>query len=105
MPKIIATNRVGRTHVIEAVAGSNAMRAMREAGIEDILALCGGFCSCATCHVHVAPDWAGRVGGAGPDEAGLLESSDHATPNSRLACQIIMTAALDGLELRVAPED
>ncbi|MFQ3666791.1 MAG: 2Fe-2S iron-sulfur cluster-binding protein, partial [Sphingomonadaceae bacterium] len=68
-------------------------------------ALCGGSCSCATCHVHVDPAWFARVGGPHPDEADLLDSSDHRTEYSRLSCQIRFGPDLDGLRVTIAPED
>jgi 2Fe-2S ferredoxin len=71
----------------------------------ELLALCGGFCSCATCHVHVAPAWADRVGAPGVDEGALLESSEHRSATSRLACQIKVTNVLSGLAVTIAPED
>ena len=66
-------------------------------------ALCGGCCSCATCHVYVADGF--DAGKAGADEDDLLDSSDHKTPASRLSCQIAFTSALDGLKVTIAPED
>ncbi|MCA3254575.1 MAG: 2Fe-2S iron-sulfur cluster binding domain-containing protein, partial [Alphaproteobacteria bacterium] len=69
------------------------------------LALCGGCCSCATCHVLVDDAWTAAAGGPNADENDLLDSSDHRGPTSRLSCQIQMTAALDGLRVTIAPED
>ncbi|MGP1281585.1 MAG: 2Fe-2S iron-sulfur cluster-binding protein [Parasphingopyxis sp.] len=83
-------------------AGSSAMRAAINAGVPGIDADCGGACSCATCHVHVAPDWIAVVGPAGETEADMIEFDAEVTPVSRLACQIELSDALDGLELHVA---
>jgi 2Fe-2S ferredoxin len=69
------------------------------------LALCGGCCSCATCHVHVDPDFAALLPPMSEDENDLLDSSDHRNETSRLSCQIHLTAALDGLRVTIAPED
>jgi 2Fe-2S ferredoxin len=81
------------------------MEAIRDAGVDELLALCGGCCSCATCHVIIAPDWAAQVGGASGDESDLLESSSHRSPTSRLSCQITLDPTLDGLAVAIAPED
>jgi 2Fe-2S ferredoxin len=81
------------------------MEAIRDAGIDELLALCGGCCSCATCHVFVDPDFADLLPTMTEDENDLLDSSDHRTAASRLSCQIPLSAALDGLAVRIAPED
>ena len=78
---------------------------MKDAGVDEILALCGGFASCGTCHVHVAEDWLDRLPPMRSDEDELLGFSDWRLSNSRLACQIPFTEALDGIALTVAPED
>jgi 2Fe-2S ferredoxin len=70
-----------------------------------LLALCGGCCSCATCHVHVGEEWLGRLLPMGADEDDLLDSSSYRGPDSRLSCQIEFGEALDGLTVTIAPED
>ena len=64
------------------------MEVIRDAGIDELLALCGGCCSCATCHVHVDPDFAARLPPMSEDENDLLDSSDDRDETSRLSCQI-----------------
>ena len=105
MPTIHVTLRDGTARAIAATSGLSVMENLRDNGVDEILALCGGCCSCATCHVHVAPEWFERTGGPNPDERDLLETSDHRVATSRLSCQIPMTDALDGLAVTVAPED
>jgi ferredoxin, 2Fe-2S len=105
MPKLTIVNRAGAEKTIEAQAGLSVMENIRDAGFDELLALCGGCCSCATCHVHVDEDWTAAVGGPNGDEDDLLDSSDHRNERSRLSCQIEMTAALDGLKVAIAPED
>jgi len=105
MPKLIVINRAGAERSIDAREGSSVMEALRDNGFDELLALCGGCCSCATCHVFVDEIWSGAVGKASGDEDDLLDSSDHRTDRSRLSCQIMMTAALDGLRVAIAPED
>ena len=58
MPKLIVELRDGEERVLEGEAGLSVMEVIREGGIDEILALCGGNCSCATCHVHVDPAFA-----------------------------------------------
>ena len=99
------TLRTGEERAIEARTGVSAMETIRDSGIDEILAICGGCCSCATCHVYVAEEDWDRLSPASPDELGLLEFTEHPSPRSRLSCQIKMSPALDGLKVTIAPED
>ena len=103
MAEIIVTTREGQQVTLAAKPGMSVMEIIRDGGVDELLALCGGCCSCATCHVYVADGF--DVGTAGPDEDDLLDSSDYKTPASRLSCQIAFTPALDGLKVTIAPED
>ncbi len=105
MPKLIVVSRDGAEKTVEAESGLSVMEAIRDNGFDELLALCGGCCSCATCHVFVDDAWTATVGGPGEDENDLLDSSDHKQSNSRLSCQIEMNDALDGLKVIIAPED
>ena len=105
MPKLIVTTREGETSEVEVGDGLTVMEAIRDNGFDELLALCGGCCSCATCHVHVDPSFAERLPEMSEDEDDLLESSDHRNESSRLSCQIPLTAELDGLRVTIAPED
>jgi len=105
MPRLIVTTRDGAEHALEGRAGWSVMENIRDNGIDEVLALCGGCCSCATCHVHVDPDWIGRTGPRRADEDDLLDTSDHRAETSRLSCQIMFTHELDGLKVTIAPED
>lgn len=105
MPTLNVVNREGVESSIEAQDGLSVMEAIRDNGFDELLALCGGCCSCATCHVHVDPAFAGKLPPIGEDEDDLLESSDHRNENSRLSCQIDFTSDLDGLKVTIAPED
>lgn len=105
MPKLVVVNRAGEEKEIEASAGVSVMEAIRDNGFDELLALCGGCCSCATCHVYVDGAFADKVTPLSEDENDLLDSTDHRTENSRLSCQIEITDALDGLKITIAPED
>ena len=105
MPKLIVTTRSGETREVEAAAGLSVMEAIRDNGFDELLALCGGCCSCATCHVHVDPEFADLLPAMTGDEDDLLDSSDDRDETSRLSCQIPFTDALDGLRVRIAEED
>ena len=105
MPSINVMTRTGESRIIEVVEGISVMEAVRDAGIDELLALCGGCCSCATCHVHIDPAFTDKLPEMSEDEDDLLESTDHRQPTSRLSCQIPFTAELDGLKVTIAPED
>ena len=105
MPKLIVVTREGEDRELEAEVGLSVMEIARDGGIDEILALCGGCCSCATCHVHVDPEWFGQLSPMSEDENDLLDSSSDRTDTSRLSCQIQFTSALDGLRVTVAAED
>jgi 2Fe-2S ferredoxin len=105
MPKLIVVNRDGSEAAVEAKAGNSVMEAIRDNGYDELLALCGGCCSCATCHIYVDTAFAGQMPNMTEDENDLLDSSDHRNEQSRLSCQIRMSDALDGLRVTIAPED
>ncbi|WFL78003.1 2Fe-2S iron-sulfur cluster-binding protein [Altererythrobacter arenosus] len=105
MPKLIVTTREGETSEIDVADGLTVMEAIRDNGFDELLALCGGCCSCATCHVHVDPSFKDKLPTMSEDEDDLLESSDHRDENSRLSCQIPFTGDLDGLKVTIAAED
>jgi 2Fe-2S ferredoxin len=105
MPKLIVVTREGEEREIDGQTGLSVMEVIRDAGIDEILALCGGCCSCATCHVHVDPEFAAKLPKMSEDENDLLESSSERDANSRLSCQVQMTDDLDGLRVTIAAED
>ncbi|WP_294197155.1 2Fe-2S iron-sulfur cluster-binding protein [uncultured Sphingomonas sp.] len=105
MPRLIVVNREGEERTVEGDAGLSVMEVIRENGFDELLALCGGCCSCATCHVHVDPAFADALPPMSDDENDLLDSSGHRDDTSRLSCQIAFTDALDGLKVRIAEED
>ena len=105
MPQLHIVTRDGAERTVEGRPGWSVMENIRDNGFDELLALCGGCCSCATCHVHVDPDWSDRVGPPKSDEDDLLDTSDHRVATSRLSCQILFSAELDGLRVRIAPED
>jgi 2Fe-2S ferredoxin len=105
MPRLTIVTRDGTESTVEGRAGWSVMENIRDNGFDELLALCGGCCSCATCHVHVDPEWFDAVGPAKPDESDLLDTSEHRVETSRLSCQIDFSAELDGLRVQIAPED
>ncbi|MCP4000157.1 MAG: 2Fe-2S iron-sulfur cluster binding domain-containing protein [Gammaproteobacteria bacterium] len=105
MGRIVVTDRAGETHELELAVGENLMDQLREldSGIE---ALCGGMCSCATCHVFIKPEWAAKLESAQDDELELLEETEtYREDESRLSCQLKFSDELDGMTFTIAPEE
>jgi 2Fe-2S ferredoxin len=104
MINLTVKTRDGVAHAVKSPTGVTLMEAIRKSDIDELTALCGGCCSCATCHVFVefGPTDLGVPGSE--DENDLLDSSDHRAGNSRLSCQIVLDDRLVGLEVRIAPE-
>jgi ferredoxin, 2Fe-2S len=103
-PTLIVTTRAGEVKSVPAKVGRSVMESIRDANISEIQALCGGCGACCTCHVFVDPQRLDALSPMSEQENALLDSSDARAPNSRLACQVPVTEALDGLKLTIAPE-
>lgn len=104
MPQINIRFRSGQECKVEGVSGQSLMEVIR-AETSDLLALCGGACSCATCHVFVDPQWTEALPPMSDGEDGLLDGCSHRNPYSRLSCQIAINERLDGLRVEIAPEE
>jgi len=104
MITIKVTDLDGQEHEVEAKPDEVVMELLRE---QDwgVAALCGGMCSCATCHVFVDEKWLESFPDKQSDEEELLEILDHVKPNSRLSCQLRLQQAHDGLSIGLAPEE
>jgi 2Fe-2S ferredoxin len=101
MPKIVFIEPGGARREITAPVGITLMEAARQHGIRGIVAQCGGACACATCHVYVDPAWATKLEPREDMEEGMLETAWEPKDNSRLSCQVHITAELDGLLVTV----
>ncbi|CAN7583106.1 2Fe-2S iron-sulfur cluster-binding protein [Phenylobacterium sp. LjRoot219] len=105
MPQLIVTTREGETRTLEPATGLSVMEAIRDAGLDELLALCGGVCSCATCHVHVDPAFADKLPSMSEDENDLLDGASDRNERSRLSCQIRLSDELAGLRVTIAQAD
>jgi 2Fe-2S ferredoxin len=104
MPVIKVVDLNGSEQQVNVPVGGVLMEPLRDldAGIS---AICGGMCSCATCHVYVDPEWVSKLPAAMSDETDMLRDLTTRRDNSRLSCQIQLTAAIDGLRVTIAPEE
>lgn len=105
MTTITVLNRSGQAEALDCRDGNSVMESIRCAGIDELLALCGGSCSCATCHVYVDAQWVDQLVPISQDEDDLLDGSEYRQANSRLSCQIKVGPALDGMTVQIAPEE
>jgi 2Fe-2S ferredoxin len=102
MPTIHYILKDGSTRSADARIGASVMETAVHHNVRGIDAECGGSCSCATCHVYVDAAFADRLAPPDDMESELLEGvAAQRLPGSRLSCQIVVTAALDGLTVRV----
>lgn len=104
MPQLTVVTREGAERTVEGEAGLSVMEVVRDNGFDELLALCGGCCACATCHVYIEEESLALLTPMEADEDELLDTSDFRRPNSRLACQVPFEAGLDGLRVVIAPE-
>jgi 2Fe-2S ferredoxin len=102
VPKVHYVLQDGATRSVELEEGTSVMRGAILNNVPGIDAECGGCLSCATCHVYVDERFVARLAPASSDESELLSgAAAERRPESRLSCQIPVTAALDGLTVRV----
>lgn len=100
MPKVTYIDADGTERTVDVPANRSVMEGATANLIPGIDADCGGACACATCHVYVDEAWLEKTGAAEAMEESMLDFAADKRPNSRLSCQIKVTAALDGLVVR-----
>jgi ferredoxin, 2Fe-2S len=101
MPKIVFIEPGGARREIDAPIGITLMEVARQHGIQGVVAQCGGACACATCHVYIDPAWLAKLEPREDMEEGMLETAWEPRENSRLSCQVHVTADLDGMQVTV----
>jgi 2Fe-2S ferredoxin len=104
MPLLRVVDRDGVEHEVDAKPDQKVMEALRELDY-GVAAICGGMCSCATCHVYIDPEWVSRLPEPMSDERELLTELAQYQDYSRLSCQIEFTTALSGLRVTIAPDE
>ncbi|GLR84617.1 2Fe-2S iron-sulfur cluster-binding protein [Bradyrhizobium iriomotense] len=104
MTNLLVITPSGSRRRIEAAAGITIMENIRNAGVGELAALCGGCRSCATCHVYLEVERPDLLPPISDEENDLLDSSDHRRTNSRLSCQIVVKAEMGMMSAEIAPE-
>jgi ferredoxin, 2Fe-2S len=105
MARVTVIDQSGAEHEVQASTGVSLMEVLRDGGDFGITAICGGLCSCATCHVYVDEAWNSKLKPRHNDEQEILVALQSFKPNSRLSCQVPFTDELDGIKVEVAPEE
>lgn len=101
VPNVRYIEYTGDERVVDVPSGVSVMEGAVQNSVTGIDGDCGGCCACATCHVYVDPQWADRLPAREEMETEMLELAEEVRSNSRLACQIVMSDALDGLVVRL----
>lgn len=104
MITIKVIDRDGQLHEVQGHRNDKLMEVLREYDW-GVAAICGGMCSCATCHVYVDQAWLDKFPRREMDEEELLEFLDGFRPGSRLSCQLELREIHDGLEIELAPDE
>jgi ferredoxin, 2Fe-2S len=104
MPLLHVVNRDGVEQELRAPSGGVLMEPLRDMD-DGVTAICGGMCSCATCHVYIDEAWMPKLAAAMSDELDMIKDLSSYRANSRLSCQIPLADALDGLRVTIAPEE
>jgi 2Fe-2S ferredoxin len=101
MVRIIYVEHNGARHQVDVPEGENLMEGAVQNNVPGIDGDCGGNAACATCHCYIPAQWEAAAGTRSETEDAMLELADTMKPNSRLACQIRASAALDGMEVHM----
>jgi 2Fe-2S ferredoxin len=104
MAELLIVDRDGHEHRVTGRTGVPVMETLRELDY-GVAAICGGMCSCATCHVWVDAEWVARLPARQGDEQELLQELTSFKAESRLSCQLQFSDALDGLKVAIAPDE
>ena len=105
MPTLKITDLAGNETTLDASSGDTLMEALRDNGYDDVLAICGGVCSCSSCHCYIEGDWLEKLTPPSEDEHQLVNSTEHYQENSRLSCQVTLTDDMDGMVVKIARQD
>lgn len=99
MVKITYIAHDGTEKMVDVPVGVTIMEGAIQNGIDGIEAVCGGNCYCGTCRIYVAKGWLEKLAPPAEEELGMIEASGEEDPSARLACQIPVTEALDGIRV------
>ncbi len=105
MTEILVTTRDGTETALAFTPSMSLMQTICDGGIDELAAICGGVCSCATCHVYIADEFLEGLPAMSEDEDALLDGVPYRTANSRLSCQIRLTDENNGMRVIIAEDE
>ena len=105
MTEIFVTARGGEETTLPFTPSMSLMQTICDGGIDELAAICGGVCSCATCHVYIADEFMAGMPPMSEDEDAMLDGVPHRTANSRLSCQIRLTPEHNGMRVTIAEDE
>lgn len=98
---VIFIEKSGRQKAVQAENGLSLMVAAIENNIAGIKAICNGCCSCGTCHVAIEANFLPKTSTLYSGEQQVIDALPNTQAESRLACQVIVTEALEGMKVFV----
>ncbi len=101
MARITYVTAAGAEFPVELADDLSLMEGAILNDVPGIIGLCGGICSCATCHCYIGPEWAAKLASPSEGELTMLDRASERLPESRLGCQIAVGPALDGMVVRL----
>jgi 2Fe-2S ferredoxin len=104
MPNVVYVEADGTRHEVELEEQTTLMEGATMNMVPGVEGMCGGVCSCATCHCYIAGDWAGKLPEPAPGELAMLDTAKHRKSSSRLGCQVLASWEMEGLEIHLPPE-
>ena len=99
------TDRKDKKHILEGKKGQTLMQLIDQYDIAYPYGVCGGFPDCGTCHVYVDEEWLDKLSSKTSEEESAMENSSQLKKNSRLGCQIDVTEELNGLTVKIGPNE
>ena len=104
MPNIVYIEADGTRHAVELEEQTTLMEGATMNMVPGVEGMCGGVCSCATCHCYIDGDWADKLVEPAPGELAMLDTAKYRKPASRLGCQILVSWEMEGMEVHLPPE-
>lgn len=104
MPNITFVESTGEEHTVDVDESMSLMEGSTINLLPGIEGMCGGMCSCCTCHVYIDENWASKCNPISEGEKNLLEGSKHRNDSSRLGCQVIVTYEMEGMRVHLPPD-
>lgn len=101
MVQIVFVEHDGEEHSVDVEENMTLMEAATLNLVPGVEGMCGGICSCATCHCYVDEQWSGKLEAPGAGELQMLDTASERTEQSRLGCQVVVSWEMEGMRVRL----